>query len=490
MDIIVANDGAIQIYKNGVGQFYSPNVAPPSPSVDNSIVLTFGTTEIGKGTGDFTYCDHNWSGSVSGVTGLGTVSNPWQISVNLTSSFPGASVFVTYSYVNGREEFDVSVNTTVPSSNTQFVKLYHCIDTYLNGSDNGAAYVLGSSPYVFMGVEATTGGLYEGFITGNNQWDHFASEQYLAVNTYPEDGGDLSDNLNFNSSTDNGMAVQWDLGVVQGAQPEITYKISLTTEIPLPKEICGNGMDDNIDGRIDETYPAGIEENLLLWVKADVGFSGSMWEDQSPNGNDGTNVNTPVSVTSLNFHSGIAYDGTNYTYFNLPDLSFDDPDNHVSIFCVYKPSNNSNEMGIFGNQSPTGSNNIMLYDGGLGDGDSFGNLVPELYGNSAHVSTIIYDEEDGVSGSANSSTVTVNGALEHSFAFDENEDDDVNSDFYLGSSGTHASSQYFQGEILELIIYHNDNGDFSVTSAQQQEIETYLSLKYGITSAQDYVSNP
>ena len=487
LDIAIGKDGAIQVFKDGVGQLYSPSNVPYGGSLYNSFILAMGTTTVGATHSRFDYTDYDWDGTLSAVSGSGIPGDPWVITAYLTTSLADAELQVDIEYINGEEYFDYTITPTVPSSNTQIVKVYHVVDTYLNGSDDGAAYVLGSAPYDFVGVEATTGGLYEGFIKGNLAWDHYASERYTLVDD-PEFGTDLSDNLDFDPSTDNGIGVQWTLGTVSGTQPAITYKFSFTTNPPVIDEICGNALDDNNDGRVDEEYPNGVQKNMLLWVKADEGFSGAVWEDQSPNGNDGTNVGSPTQVTSLNFNYGIEYDGSNYTYFNLPELAFEDPDQHIVIFSVYKPANNLTTMGIYGNQAG-GANNININNESVGTGSTSGNSIPELYGNEAHLTMVIYDEEDQVSGSANSSHVYVNGVLEESFAFDEDSGSNVNSDFYVGVAGTNAASQNFTGEILELIIYHSDAGTEALNSTERAKVSSYLSKKYGISMPSDYLGS-
>jgi len=274
---------------------------------------------------------------------------------------------------------------------------------------------------------------------------------------------------------------------INGGMPENTSELS-KSRIIVAFEICGNGVDDNGDGRIDEPYPAEIEENLLLWVKADQGFLATTWEDQSPNNNDGTNINNPVSVSSLNFNPGVQYNGNNHTVFDLPELVFEDPTNHLTIFCVYKPSTTLTSIGVYGNQAG-GLNNIMIYNGGIGNGSTSGTPIPELFGNSPHLSTVVYDEEDGVSGTTNSSSVFVNGDQVQSLVYNEDGSASVNPDFYLGLSGTNPSSQNFEGEILELIIYHTSNGTESVSSDEIQKIESYLAIKYGISLNNSYIGS-
>ncbi len=269
-------------------------------------------------------------------------------------------------------------------------------------------------------------------------------------------------------------------------EPSVTW---VSCGCPGEVEDCNNNIDDNGDGRVDEAYPANVQDNLILWLKADVGFSPLLWEDQSQYGNDATVVGNPSLVSiGQNFNQTIEFDGDDAVFSNLPQLVFDDPDQHVTIFCVYTPANSSNTMGIYGNQGG-GLNNIVIYDGGFGNGNFTNTPIPELYGAYTHLTSIVLDEEDNVGGSPSSSEVFVNGESVHTFLFDENLDSGVNNNFYLGSSGTNGASQYFTGQISELIVYHNNLGSESVTEADRQKIQSYLALKYGITLPHDYVGS-
>jgi len=255
-------------------------------------------------------------------------------------------------------------------------------------------------------------------------------------------------------------------------------------------EICDNSIDDNGDGRVDEAYPANVQDNLILWLKADAGFSPLLWEDQSPYGNDATVIGDPNIVSSgQNFNPTIEFDGDDAVFSNLPQLVFNTPDQHVTIFCVYNPANASDTMGVYGNQINGALNNIVIYDGGVGNGNFTNTPIPELYGEYPHLTSVVLDEEDNVSGSLSSSHVSVNGEQVHTFSFDENSSFLVNSDFYVGSSGTNVNSQFFIGQISELIIYHNNVGNVSVSDTDRQKIQSYLALKYGISLPHDYVGS-
>ena len=223
----------------------------------------------------------------------------------------------------------------------------------------------------------------------------------------------------------------------------------------------------------------------LLHLKADVGFAPPTWTDQSPNGNDATLLGDPSQVAnSMNFNAGINFDGDDHAEVSLPELVFDGGDKHIMIFAVYKPSTSSSNIGVFGNQG-TNTGTIELYNNffGVGYGSQ---LMSSAFGDEPHLISYVIDEEDNVSGSANSSKFYHNGVLKSTVLFDEGNSANMDPNFHIGSSGSFFSSVFFQGDIHELMIYHENNGSVSLTDAQRQQIESYLALKYGITLSHDY----
>lgn len=251
-------------------------------------------------------------------------------------------------------------------------------------------------------------------------------------------------------------------------------------------EICGNGLDDNGDGRVDEVYPAAIEENLLLWLRADMGFAVSSWEDQSKNQNDGAFIGDPVQIANgQNYNPVIDFDGNDAILSNLPELVFDGSANHVTILMVYKPDNTTNAQGMFGNQHASGFNNIYLNNGQIGTGGTNAPLVNSSYfSNDYHLITYVIDEEDIVDSS--NSEVFEKGSSTNSFAFDEVNPTFITSDFYIGSSGLNGTSNFLDGKIAEVLIYANSSGELSLEENERQKLESYLALKYGLSMQIDY----
>ena len=257
---------------------------------------------------------------------------------------------------------------------------------------------------------------------------------------------------------------------------------------PFP-EICGNGIDDNADGRIDEPFPGMVQDNLVLWLKADVGFTATTWTDQSTACNDATVFGDPTQVTnSLNFNTGINFDGDDHVEVYLPDLVFQSGNHSAAVFIVYQPSTSASTIGIFGNQSSTGLLGFQISNGNYGDGQAL-NALPVAFGTNPHMISYIVDEEDNVGGGTNESIINHNGGLVTSFTFDENNVNDVDDNLHIGLSGANASSQYFQGDIHEVIVYYESDGNAALVAAEIEQIESYLATKYGITMSQNYVDS-
>jgi len=229
LDIHIGRRGSIQIFRDGVGQTYHPNGVPNSSAMFNGLFMLDGDYLIASFNSALDGFNSFWLfGSVSDVSGSGTSADPWEITAFLDSRFSDHEIIVTYSYVNGNEWFDVAMTPIVPDNNDDVIKVFHIIDTYLGGSDSGPAYTSGTAPYSVVGVDG--GDIFESFVVGNTPWDRYGSMFYDTILNEPWNDGQLSNTLNFDPLNDNAIGVQWTLGVVQGVQPTITYRIGFTEE--------------------------------------------------------------------------------------------------------------------------------------------------------------------------------------------------------------------------------------------------------------------
>lgn len=238
LDIRVGTYGDIQIWRDGEteGQLFYESLenangacVVPDPacwSMYNGVFMVVGNNTIVSYNSALDGFDDLISGSVSDLSGLGTVASPWTISVNYNSIItPGYGFNMVYYYVNGNDFIDVSMTPVLPASNTEVVKVFHLIDTYLSGFDTGPAYVEGSAPYNLVGVSNPDGDLYEAFVVTESPWDRYVSANYDDVLNEPYNDGQLSNTLNTNPLNDNAIGVQWTLGAVSGTQPTIKYRI-------------------------------------------------------------------------------------------------------------------------------------------------------------------------------------------------------------------------------------------------------------------------
>ena len=316
----------------------------------------------------------------------------------------------------------------------------------------------------------------------------------FAITAQPSVGSVVLDNASTGAFTyypegacplngDSVITFQYSISNNNGCSTTGELAINVTNIDDCP-ETCNNGIDDNGDGRVDEPYPGATEENLILWLKADEGFGGSSWIDQSTQNNDASFVGDPSAISSGSNHNvAIDFDGDDAVFADLPELVFDGSDNHVVLFMVYKPDNSSTTIGLLGNQVVGGSNNININNGQSSNGGASGpNTSNYLYNDESYLLRLVIDEENLVSGASNGSSISLSGAVQQSFDFDETDPANVNSDFYFGSSGTAGSSQFFDGSISEIIIYHSTDGNEAISSTNTQKVESYLSLKYGFNA--------
>ena len=235
--------------------------------------------------------------------------------------------------------------------------------------------------------------------------------------------------------------------------------------------------------------PGGLIDDLHLWLKVDeevsVNFSAvTEWKDQSGFDNHAVQANLtyqPVlQDTILNYQPGILFT-EDFLDTSLEIQAASVPD--VTVVFVYIPS--ADPAGTLWGASSgdwdrftwdTASYNNAI---GIGGGSNIETDVSNLYvSDQANISTIAFDED-----ASNGSSVYVNGTLQQQFTADQ--DGKAGARFEVGSwGGGEGSSSKFQGYILEGIVYKD-----LLSTQEQNQIETYLALKYGITLSHDYLAS-
>ncbi|MEN2280515.1 gliding motility-associated C-terminal domain-containing protein [Algoriphagus sp. SE2] len=232
------------------------------------------------------------------------------------------------------------------------------------------------------------------------------------------------------------------------------------------------------------SVPSPGAGNDILWLEANNGVSrnGSNqvtgWSDQTGI-NAFTVVGTPTyEENAINFNPIVGFDNSAAATNTAPPnrLEGNTALTAVESFAVYKDAANSNHGSIISSTTPgstyprgflLGANNqfVTVSDGAVQNNYQF------TQGGTFHIANT------DVSPTNPASSFRINGA---STAFNSGTGDfaDVQITPLVGGAINASGSVYthFSGELAEIILY-----PFSLSSAEKQEVESYLAIKYGIT---------
>ncbi len=234
----LGSNSQIQVNLGGSGQVYSPSARPNSGSIFNSVYL-----RVDRGTDGTTRVYHNSNNgsgntgtlafeqvSQSAISGNGSAAAPWQVTTVMrpsSSADSGITVTIVDSYIRPQSWLTRRVTVSGMPASGASIKLYQNIDTYLQGGDNGAgfsrtsAWNTTSTPDIVGVIKGTQfEALWYEPSSGTPHWDRFFSGNYLfpgrqicrgadTTGTCLTGTGNLSNAIDTNPATDNGMAAQW-----------------------------------------------------------------------------------------------------------------------------------------------------------------------------------------------------------------------------------------------------------------------------------------
>ena len=298
LQVTINNNGSIEIKKEGNRQFYS---------VDNdSVYLGVGSTSYGYGSGTQPNTDRPLKLlSLSQVVGSGTAVNPNGVQIELVADVNNNDAYepttdvkltVQYSYTYPMKTIEIKYIVDAPQTNTQEIRLYHYGDTYLNGGDSGDGYAtdingnsLTGNPYApvssvtLLGVTKNNGS-FMAFIEKDGEFDHVFTGYYNAseVQNNIRNAIDLSDRID-PSFQDNGMTIQYSLGVLKGqtsrsnllsfdhAEADSFAAVCEDTDndgIPdyLDLDSDGDGIPDNVEAQTTTGYVAPNVDTLATYT--------------------------------------------------------------------------------------------------------------------------------------------------------------------------------------------------------------------------------
>ena len=286
---VVYSEGQFQIYREGTGQLFSQGTLPPSNSMFNMIALAVGNPTDGGVV---------FTPPQRGLEQADNVTRfPWDSiditqadDTTFTSVLSGTADGLTYTvtlvatYYAPNEYFDLSFTAEVPAGNTEDVRLYFLMDTYLGGSDAGPGFLVepaecsdnfvvgvrrpeANVPLV-EAIQFVAGAPFAGYASGYYNDIVFGGAGYGAGFM-----SDLPNVIDENPGTDNGIGVNWNLGSAAGtsaSEVRLVFSENLPVNCPTP----GPGPDpyvgpdtdgDNLPDSIDpDDNDDGIPDELAV----------------------------------------------------------------------------------------------------------------------------------------------------------------------------------------------------------------------------------
>jgi len=259
--------------------------------------------------------------------------------------------------------------------------------------------------------------------------------------------------------------------------------------VNLPDEDSDLGTDD-LDYRDadNDAISPGLPNNIL-WLRSDKDATPTLWLDQTTNGNNATDATVPPTKinSGLNFNSTFRFNGTTQSMQIVEGL-FDDETSYqdLSAYIVSKADMANSNGWVFKEKFEDNSEyfladlsreNSQIYYGIEGNesntsfiwnpANTSKFILSNFYGSSA--GTITTPPPPGLSTQA----FYIDGGRVNTIdTFVNSLTGDSNQDFTIGLGG----DVYFSGEIAEIMVF-----SAAQTDLQQQQIQSYLAVKYGIT---------
>ncbi|MFC2109232.1 choice-of-anchor L domain-containing protein [Bacteroidota bacterium] len=231
----------------------------------------------------------------------------------------------------------------------------------------------------------------------------------------------------------------------------------------------------------DNTVNITAGNGNLLWLRADFEATTSLWQDQSGNNKDASSIVAPtINTAGLNFNPTYQFNGsTQYMQISNGILGTNSYDN-LWVYVVSKTSTIQNGYLFFENMAsseklaasiPWGDSNLNFDFGQI---NTSSGRIQSSWGSTTNTFNIWnFNQSNSTSNpsGANKSIYRDGLRFASSNNFDNNKTGN-NSNFTIGSDGTN----FHNGEIAELIIFAD-----IPTNSEQQSLQSYLAIKYGIT---------
>ncbi len=261
---------------------------------------------------------------------------------------------------------------------------------------------------------------------------------------------------------------------------DVNGTIDDPTTLPDSDSDVGGGGD--VDFR-DDTVDITLGSGNLLWLRSDIEATSSLWQDQSGNDHDatsGTTADPALSNNAINFYPAFDFNGStqglmipggvlgNDSYTGAWVYIVSSTDVVKNSFTFYESITSSERLGC---HIPWGDGNLYF---------DFGNISPiagriqSPWGSSINTFNLwnFGNSNTTVNPSSSNKSLYRDGLL---FASDNTFDPTLqgnSQDFLIGE----FAGNFYDGKIAELIIFAD-----VPTSLEQQKVQSYLAIKYGIT---------
>ncbi|WP_159458260.1 GEVED domain-containing protein [Photobacterium andalusiense] len=310
--------GGNGVLKNGQRQSYQIN------SYSCSSTFPFMHIEDGS-SGE--YCNFK-DFLMTPVSGSGTDVDPfsiwssryWDRNNNNIYDADDIKIVTQITYENGKDFFDQHYCLeSADDSNTSNIGLSQGFDTFLNGGDAGAAFTLpynqinyqpSTPPYTIVGVvkNYSANDQFMGYFELDRPWDRYFSGRYSTMlnSNLKSAPFQLDNTLNTTTTTDNGIGVQWDLGIVNGATEHSVRLLFSTLQGAVVETFAAGTYDygdapDTTVGTGNGDYQTTLTDNGAVHKFNDTDADtysditlGTLWDDD-----DGTLQNIAATADDL-----------------------------------------------------------------------------------------------------------------------------------------------------------------------------------------------
>ncbi len=298
------------------------------------------------------------------------------------------------------------------------------------------------------------------------------------------DNDGMIDTVNFEDADNDGLA-----DVFEGSDSNDGYDVNDEISVPstdLPdvdSDVYGGG---NVDYRDSTNDPVTIGSTAnILWLRADLEVTGgatvTSWKDQTDDPHTATATDSPETIDNgLNFNPTVNFDGIdNFMVIDEGIIGTGTPFNNIWVYAVSK--SNVEEYAYTLSQ---GIGNTRFYF--LTPDNDASNEFAFKFGSAAAIETVWgASTGDFNLWNAGSSTSTATPSDTNKSLYrnglrllTDNTASAVtgqpSQDFYIGSYD--ATQRNLDGEIAEIMVFDNVPSDL-----EQQHIQSYLAIKYGIT---------